>query len=146
MNSREARDYLNQIRRIEKSIARLNELLAETFSRATGTPTELRADVVQTSPSGDKLEQAAVELIEIREQIAEETTKLARAKLTILREIRTMKNERYVDVLYLRYVRGHSFEQIAVEMNYSFRYILNLHGWALKGFGMVKERLDGKRT
>ncbi len=38
------------------------------------------------------------------------------------------------EVLIRRYLMGRTWEQIAVEMNYNYRWVLRLHGRALKNF------------
>lgn len=46
--------------------------------------------------------------------------------------IRQVNDERYMRVLFERYIKGEKWEQIAVNMGYDYRYILKLHGRALQ--------------
>jgi len=43
-------------------------------------------------------------------------------------------NTKYLQVLYKRYVEYKSFEQIAVEMGYTYDYIRKIHIKALRNF------------
>lgn len=46
--------------------------------------------------------------------------------------IRQVNDERYMRVLFERYIKGEKWEQIAVNMGYDYRYVLKLHGRALQ--------------
>ena len=49
-------------------------------------------------------------------------------------EIEKLPNETEKTLLMLRYINGKTFEQVAVEMGYSWRHTLRLHGQALAHF------------
>ena len=48
--------------------------------------------------------------------------------------IHKMQDGAEKEVLIRRYLMGRTWEQIAVEMNYNYRWVLRLHGRALKNF------------
>ena len=48
--------------------------------------------------------------------------------------IHNMQDGAEKEVLIRRYLMGKAWEQIAVEMNYNYRWVLRLHGRALKNF------------
>ena len=52
----------------------------------------------------------------------------------IMSRIESMNNETEKTILMMRYVSGKSFEQIAVNLSYTYRWILHLHGNALEHF------------
>lgn len=54
----------------------------------------------------------------------------------IERSIRQMENETEKEVLRLKYIRGLTFEQIAVDLGYTYRHTTRLHGRALSNFKM----------
>ena len=45
-----------------------------------------------------------------------------------------MDDETEKEILRLKYIKGNSFEKIAVQMNYSYRHVIRLHGDALQNF------------
>lgn len=49
-------------------------------------------------------------------------------------EIEKLPNETEKTLLMLRYIQGMTFEQCAVEMGYSWRHVLRIHGQALAHF------------
>lgn len=55
-------------------------------------------------------------------------------KHKIIGEIHELQNSKYIEILYKRYVEEKRLEEVAVEMNYTFQYVILLHGYALKEF------------
>ena len=86
-------------------------------------------------------EEAILQIAEISAEIDRQTV-AARARR---REIRTcigrLKDQRLRRLLRLRYIDGHSFDRIADEMHYSWRWVLKLHGQALDQL-RVKEDME----
>ena len=64
--------------------------------------------------------------------------RLERAKIQegIDRRIRQMSDADEQRVLRLRYIKGMTFEQVAVDMGYAYRHATRLHGRALVNFKM----------
>jgi len=56
-------------------------------------------------------------------------------KHAIIGQIQGMDREAFVSVLYKRYVEYKRLEEIAAEMNYSYKYVSRIHGRALQAFG-----------
>ncbi len=68
------------------------------------------------------------------ELLKEERLEKARCYQKIERQIRQMKNEDEQEVLRLRYIIGMKWEEIAVKMNYSWKWVHKIHGRALMNF------------
>nr|DAI62361.1 MAG TPA: Protein of unknown function (DUF1492) [Caudoviricetes sp.] len=62
---------------------------------------------------------------------------LARAEVII--SIQKLNNTDYEQILYKRYCQSKKWEEIAMEMNYSYRWILKLHGRALEEFRKINK-------
>lgn len=58
-------------------------------------------------------------------------------KRIILNAFDEMTNSSYVDILYKRYFLYERWEQIAIEMKYSYQGVLKVHGRALQEFERV---------
>ena len=71
---------------------------------------------------------------ELTAKIGKEWDALIDLKHIITDQIRRLPDERHIKLLGMRYVDYKSFEQIAVELGYSFEYTLKLHGRALMAF------------
>lgn len=79
-----------------------------------------------------------MELVEEQiEKLGKERLEAAEAYTGIECRIRQMKNETEKEVLRLRYIRGMKWEDIAVEMGYSWKHIHRIHGSALRNFKMT---------
>ena len=48
--------------------------------------------------------------------------------------IQTMRSETEKTILWMRYIKGMKWEQIAVQMKYNYRSVLKIHGRALQHF------------
>lgn len=137
-----AKEYLRQIRRIDQhidSLIREREDLekAQTFLRSP----QIEGDRVQTSPSGDPPFMGyLLKWDKLTQQIGEEWDKLIELKHEAISRINNLKDSRHIDLLMRRYVRYESFEQIAVDMGYSFDYVLKIHGRALERFAEIMGR------
>ena len=55
-------------------------------------------------------------------------------KNRIVEQIESMEDENTYNILFSRYIEKKSIELIAIEMDYSWRQIIRLHGKALRQF------------
>lgn len=90
---------------------------------------------VQTSPAGDRLAADMIRLEAAREMMIQQAADYYTIYQTIEGQIITMDPALYRDILTLRYLQGHSLQQVARLLKYSEKYILNEHGNALAEFG-----------
>lgn len=67
-------------------------------------------------------------------QLEHEQAMAVRQYKEIHDRIHQMQDGAEKEVLIRRYLMGRTWEQIAVEMNYNYRWVLRLHGRALKNF------------
>ena len=88
---------------------------------------ELRA----IAERSNKLGATVARLVDAEAQIDGEIELLAAVEHEITRTINAVQDERLQLVLYRRYVLGEKWEQIAVNLNLDYRWVLRLHGRAL---------------
>ena len=129
------KEYLN---RYLKSVKRERYILEEIQ--------RLREDKMFPSivndgmPKGNKcsdLSYFAVILDEEIEKLKEERLEKVRAYSEISKNIRRMENDNEREVLTLRYIKGLKWEEICVEMRYSWKHIHRIHSSALNNFNMT---------
>lgn len=130
-----AKEYLQQvkvknarIRNLQRDKEALRELM---FSLGNSGGDGER---VQTSPDPDKLGTIYSRIDEKERQITESIDALVDFKLKVSDEIGQLKDDRYIDILYRKYVLCQSWKEIAMEKEYSIRYAQNLNGQALLEF------------
>ena len=115
--------------KIEQKEEELERLKSSLESISAGTDSER----VQTTPR-DRLSEGITRIVDLEEEINSDLGALLMFRNKIINEIQSMDNPIYINILYKRYVQYKSLEEIAVEMNYSYRQILRLHGLALQEF------------
>ena len=87
---------------------------------------------VQGTKDPDKFTDPVSKIIELENEINADIDKLVDLKSEARKSIEQLNDDREKLVLYKRYFENKTFEQIAVEMNYSWRRIHQFHGDALK--------------
>lgn len=123
MTAKEAKAYLMQYR---ASLDRAREI-AEHLD-------ELKAEAVRLRDhEGQRVEldAAVARYVDACEESAHELDRLAALRAEIVGAIDGVTSAKYRTLLYWRYIRGYTWEQVAVEMSYSWRQTCRLHGDAL---------------
>ena len=128
------KEYLEQINRLNKMInnklsevSQLRELAASLGGFCSG-------ERVQTTPVTDKIGTKYAQIDELERKIDSMIDALFDKKNKIVNQIDSMEDERVYDILFARYIQNKKFEEIAVEMGYSYRQAIRLHGTALNQF------------
>lgn len=131
-----AKEYLQQIYHLDRKIKRLEAkreaIRADLYS--VKSTTDYNADRVQTSVEGDTMLRLIAKVDSIERDIVTELERAVVLKDKISRQIESVQNERQKAVLFRRYVLCERWEQIAVDMNVSVRYVYMIHGEALHYF------------
>lgn len=130
----DAKEYLMSLKHIEVRIRNMSEELQRYNDIATNISARMDGERVQTSLSGDKLSMAVAKIVDLEKEIYDEIEHLKIVRRDIIDKISTVENPMYRDVLYMRYVNHLTFEQIAVNLDKSWRHIIRVHGYALKNF------------
>lgn len=128
----DAKSYLRQVKLYDTRInMKLEELAALEESILKITPT-LKEDVVSSGGSQDKLGDAVVKMVDLKNEINAYIDKFVDAKRAVGDIIDRMDNADQFQVIHRRYVLYESFEQIACEMCMTYRNVCYIHGKALQ--------------
>lgn len=128
------KEYLSQISRLDRMIKnKLTELsqLKDLSYGLSAIPNEER---VQTTHNHDKLGTAYCKIEEMEENLDKLIDEYVDMKNIIIKQIDSIEDETYYDILFSRYIEKKTFEKIATDMHYSFRNTTRLHGKALQAF------------
>ena len=133
-----AKEYLEQIKEYETRIKQKQiqlECLRETAGGASG----IRYDKerIQVSVMADAVERAVITVMELEDQIFVEKVRLETLRAQIITQIHDVGDDRYIKVLFKRYVEHKSYELISVECHYSYDYVKELHSDALRSFAKI---------
>lgn len=127
-----ARDYLSQAYRLDQRInskleqvESLNELATKVSSTLTGMPKNPNS---ATSTMADTV----TKIIALQAEINNDIERLVDLKREMVAVIKAVTNTERQTLLELRYLCFKTWEQIAVEMNYTVRNVHLLHKEALK--------------
>lgn len=138
-----AKEYLQQLQRLDTMINQKIKELSDLrlMSQSVGG-IDYSKDRVQSIPSGDApFVKPVLRMIELEQEINAEIDRFVDEKHEIINQIQALQNPKHIDILYKHYVEFKRLEIVAVEMNFTYQYIVELHGTALKEFQLTHENL-----
>lgn len=138
-----AKEYLQQLQRLDTMINQKIKELGDLrlMSKSVGG-IDYSKERVQSSPSGDApFVKPVLRMIELEQEINAEIDRFVDEKHEIINQIQALQNPKHIDILYKHYVEFKRLEIVAVEMNFTYQYIVELHGTALKEFQLTHENL-----
>jgi len=131
-----AKEYLQQLHKADVIInQRIQEKAALRARLSSIGSFDYSKERVQTSlPEGANYEWQIVKIIGLENEIDSLLDDYAALKHKIIGEIHNMKKSDHIRLLYKKYVENKRLELIAVEMNYTYQYVRELHRYALQEF------------
>lgn len=128
----EAAEYLNRVRRSCIDIKRLqDEVETQRSLLMPGTDYGMK---VQSSVHHDRMEQAAIRIMEMEEQYTSELFEWIDLQREAHDAVKKMADSRHRAVLTLYYLDGHSWETVADRIGYEWNYCRELRTQALPLF------------
>lgn len=131
-----AKEYLSRIRRQHFILEQVEkELLEIRYDILT-----LKASTLSEKVSGTKksdLSDKYIKLEKYLEEVNTEWDKLIDMRLEAKALIKMLPDAQQQAILYARYINCQPWEQVAVDMHYSWKWVFKLHGRALKSFERV---------
>lgn len=124
--------YLQQIRLYDSHInTKLEDLhhLKEMVTKITPT---LKDDVVSGGGNQDKLGDAIAKIVDLEAEIDRDIDHYVAAKQEISATLDKLTDPDQLQVLHMRYVQNKTWEQIACDMGFSYRWVCTIHGRALQ--------------
>lgn len=139
-----AKEYLKQIRALDIKIKQRRDERDLLRSQAEGNRSpDMNPNKVQTSISGDPMGDKLAAAADIDREIEWLTNRLITDRHRIINEIQSLQNPKYVEILYLHYVKYKRLEEVSCIMKktngepYSYDHIASLHGLALQEFDRI---------
>lgn len=133
-NKMEARHYLGQMYRLDQRIYSKLIQLSLLRSNALNISSNINEVSVQTSHDNAKMEKTMLKIIQQEREIDDEIDRLIDLKAEIREVIGRVPNIECRLLLELRYLCFRSWEEIAMEMEYSIDNVFRIHRKAL---GMI---------
>ncbi len=131
-----AKQYLLQLQKmdsiIDQNIAWLSELKK---IKGDLKATDYTKEKVKSSKTNcANFENIIIKIIDMEHDINDKIDEFVDRKQQIIKQIQSLDNYKYMQVLYKRYVEYKRLEVIAVEMHYTYQHIKRIHIVALKKF------------
>lgn len=127
-----AKDYLLQARYLDERITSKTQQIASLNDLATRCTSTFSDMPRNPNHGGSKIEDCVIKIIELEKSIKTDIEKLVDLKSEIMAVIKAVPNVEYQTLLEKRYLCFITWEQIAVDMNYSMQHIHRMHSSALK--------------
>ena len=121
-----AKEYLGQAYRLDQ---RINSKLEQVMS-LRDLATKATSTLSDVAPSGTRnvhrMEDIIVKIVDLENEINHDIDNLVDLKREMVSVIKSVTDPEYQTILELRYLCFKSWEQIAVEMNYSIQHVYRI--------------------
>lgn len=125
-----AKEYLGQAYRIDQRInSKMEQVLSlqELAMKATSTLSDVP---VSGTRNVHRMEDIIAKIMDLEDEINRDIDQLVDLKAEIVQSIKSVANAEHQTLLELRYLCFKSWEQIAVDMDYSIQHIFRLRAKA----------------
>ena len=126
------KDDLKEYTSIKKELKQIQFKLKELEERKTSIKSMIISDMnVQTSHNNNSIEDLLIKIEECIEEYNKKEIKLYNKQLEIENCINSLEPTERI-IARSRYIEGKTFEQIAVDLNYSWRHTIRIPGKILQ--------------
>ena len=139
-----AQEFLKQIQKIDRMIANKSAEIEQWETIATSTTAPMNGDRVQTSSSQQKMADAVIECISIKDELRVEIERLKQARNEVVRVIEQLPVSQY-DLLHKVYIQNLTFRQIADMLGKTRSSIGNMHKKAVRNVQAILDRREDEQ-
>lgn len=136
----DAKAYLQQLKSLNRLIDDKQEECDMLYARITKITSTLQFAPGSGSGNKDSLGNGIAKLQDLRDEINAEIDKCVDLEKEINSVIVSVENDKYRQVLRKRYVLFKTWEQIACDMNMSYRNVCYIHGEALQAVNEIRKQ------
>lgn len=126
------KEYLNQARFLDAGINSKLQQLSSLNDLATSCSAVISDMPRNPNRGGSRMADTVIKIIDLQEDINRDIDALVSLKNEIMRTIKAVPNVEYQILLEKRYLCFITWEQIAVDLNYSIQHTYRMHDNALK--------------
>lgn len=132
-----AKDFLWQLKDVNKLIETLDEEHQRLMDKATDISVKYSDVILRTGETSSKQERTVLEMVELADEMKAAVEKMRRIEKKAMTVIEKIEPLRLRTVLIKYYIQNKTFEQTAVEMELTYRWVCELHGQALAQFDQI---------
>ena len=133
-----AKEYLLQIRKVDRLIENKVAEIDQWKTIATGTTAYSEGDRVQSSGSKEKMADAVARYLDMENEINADIDRLIDIKQEVISTIEQLQTDEY-DILHKIYVQFKSFQEVAAEKGKSYSWVTSKHGRGLANLQRILE-------
>lgn len=133
-----AKEYLLQIRKVDRLIENKVAEIDQWKAIATGTTAYSEGDRVQSSGSKEKMADAVARYLDMENEINADIDRLIDIKQEVISTIEQLQTDEY-DILHKIYVQFKSFQEVAAEKSKSYSWVTSKHGRGLANLQRILE-------
>ena len=137
----EAKEYLLQVKRCDVYIDDLLEELVWLKAKATKITSTLSPEPGGGSGNQDKLGDAIAKIVDMQQEANDAIDAFVNKKNEVRELLEQVQNAALLEILLKVYFQYQTLEQVACEMNYSYKQTRRLHN---KGLAVVERLLEEK--
>lgn len=141
----DAKAYLQQLKSLNRLIDDKQAECDMLYARITKITLTLQFAPSSGSGNKDSLGDGIAKLQDLRDEINAEIDKCVDLEKEINSVIVSVENDKYRQVLRKRYVLFKTWEQIACDMNMSYRNVCYIHGEALQAVNEIRKRRENDK-
>lgn len=141
-----AKAYLQQIELCDAQIKNMTHEIADLRSMVMHITSTFRPDG-STAKGGvsDKIGNTVAKIVELEADVNKAIDRFVDLKREITKTIEQVTDPRELRLLYLRYFQYMQWEEIAVEMGYTYRNVCYIHSRALQSVNRILEDGNNER-
>lgn len=136
-----AKEYLMQVRNLESKMKILKEEIDTLREMVVSTGAIQQGERVLSSGTQDKMAETICKINEKECEWNDLMREFALARANVIINIQKLNNPEYEQILHKRYCQSKKWEEIALEMNYTYQWVCKLHGRALLELDKVLNNL-----
>ena len=141
MEEMTAKECLMQVRNLESKMKILKEEIDTLREMVVSTGAIQQGERVLSSGTQDKMAETICKINEKECEWNDLMREFALARANVIINIQKLNNPEYEQILYKRYCQSKKWEEIALEMNYTYQWVCKLHGRALLELDKVLNNL-----
>lgn len=141
-----AKEYLSEVERLDVIIKQHEETLEMLKDQVLSTTTRISSIKVQSTSRTDRIGDIVAKMVDMEKMIEEKIAESWDLKCKIIEQIQGLKNPVHSRILYEKYINYKGLQKISDEIGYTYQYVVEVHGKALKAFGKRYQELlkEGK--
>src|SRR5690606_7789663 len=123
-----------QVKRLDNIINAKLEQIEKLRAMSINISRVMSTDNIRSQENRSRIEKILVKIIDLEREVTNDIDRLVDLKREIMQKIDAMEDANYKVLLTLRYLNFKTWEEIAVEMGYTFQWVHQLHKRALIEF------------